>query len=547
MPNPQAAAAIHATRHAPGGPDALTGYEIAGAAAAEATARAAAITAEATARAAADAALNANVAANTASITTKTLADVAAVASASGALVAGRHNPVDATAGNLTMTLADATAPGRVTVVEKTDASANTVTITGNIRGSAGSVVLVWQREAIELLSKADGSWWPIAGHKTKTSLDAAYAPLGAFTKTDTLEGNLDWINNSTSGYLAHFRAGSLSAAGTAMIGIGTDQGSAHGILISHKNAGNGLIMGVQPSAGAGLVINARSASTPIATNMQAGSGAITVQIGTGASYADGATTIGSTTFTSATATFVVGDVGAVLGQLTSRSTTDPIGCIPAGTTIAAYISPTQVTMSQSSAFTGSAIMFTVGGRVMASTQALLTVLSEVAAPLFTVTKGGLTIAGGDAAQVPLKVTGTAGQTANVLAAFISGNATPVLSIGASGAMSAPFCASMSNAGVLGGDPLTVSTYSSHASIKAARVGAVTGDNFWAMGGGSTALSRFNKDGYFMTAKNAAPADADVNTGELALWFDSTNGASKLMIKAKQADGTVKTASVALA
>lgn len=57
-------------------------------------------------------------------------------------------------------------------------------------------------------------------------------------------------------------------------------------------------------------------------------------------------------------------------------------------------------------------------------------------------------------------------------------------------------------------------------------------------------LSRFNKAGYFMTRKAAAPADADLATGELAFWFDPANGAAKLMLKGKQADGTVKTGSV---
>lgn len=58
--------------------------------------------------------------------------------------------------------------------------------------------------------------------------------------------------------------------------------------------------------------------------------------------------------------------------------------------------------------------------------------------------------------------------------------------------------------------------------------------------------SRFNKAGYFMTAKTSAPADADVSTSECALWFDNTNGAGKLMIKAKTANGTVVTGSVTL-
>lgn len=45
---------------------------------------------------------------------------------------------------------------------------------------------------------------------------------------------------------------------------------------------------------------------------------------------------------------------------------------------------------------------------------------------------------------------------------------------------------------------------------------------------------------------NAAPADASLATNELAFWFDSTVAASKLMIKAKDAAGTVVTGSVTL-
>ena len=60
-------------------------------------------------------------------------------------------------------------------------------------------------------------------------------------------------------------------------------------------------------------------------------------------------------------------------------------------------------------------------------------------------------------------------------------------------------------------------------------------------------LASVSENGYFTTRKNAAPADAEIATGESAYWFDSTNGAAKFMIKAKQADGTVVTGSVALA
>lgn len=45
---------------------------------------------------------------------------------------------------------------------------------------------------------------------------------------------------------------------------------------------------------------------------------------------------------------------------------------------------------------------------------------------------------------------------------------------------------------------------------------------------------------------NAAPASGDLAAGDFGLWLDSTNGAGKLMIKAKTADGTVVTGSVTL-
>lgn len=49
----------------------------------------------------------------------------------------------------------------------------------------------------------------------------------------------------------------------------------------------------------------------------------------------------------------------------------------------------------------------------------------------------------------------------------------------------------------------------------------------------------------FMTA--VAGADDHLASGECSLWFDKTNGAPKLMVKAKQQNGTVVTAAVALA
>lgn len=58
--------------------------------------------------------------------------------------------------------------------------------------------------------------------------------------------------------------------------------------------------------------------------------------------------------------------------------------------------------------------------------------------------------------------------------------------------------------------------------------------------------SRINKAGYFITKKNSAPADGDIGTSELAIWFDNTSGAAKIKFKAKDSGGTVRTGEVAL-
>lgn len=46
---------------------------------------------------------------------------------------------------------------------------------------------------------------------------------------------------------------------------------------------------------------------------------------------------------------------------------------------------------------------------------------------------------------------------------------------------------------------------------------------------------------------HAAPADGEISAGEMAIWFDQTNGAGRLKVKAKTANGTVVTGTVALA
>lgn len=131
-------------------------------------------------------------------VTVKTYSDVATTVTANGALVANKHNPVDATSGSRSMTLANATGPGQLVSVEKFDASANTVGVSvTNLRGSVGSITLSSQSQSLLLVSKADGSWWPVASYRTGASLDASY--LRDLTNTATLDFPSIAANSSQS------------------------------------------------------------------------------------------------------------------------------------------------------------------------------------------------------------------------------------------------------------------------------------------------------------------------------------------------------------
>ena len=97
---------------------------------------------------------------------------------ATGTLALNTVHPIDATAANATRSLPTPTKVGQVIRVEKTDATANTVAITGTIRGANGTVSLVWQYESIDFFAESLTSWRPGPGHRTKSSLDGAYAQL---------------------------------------------------------------------------------------------------------------------------------------------------------------------------------------------------------------------------------------------------------------------------------------------------------------------------------------------------------------------------------
>jgi hypothetical protein len=64
------------------------------------------------------------------------------------------------------------------------------------------------------------------------------------------------------------------------------------------------------------------------------------------------------------------------------------------------------------------------------------------------------------------------------------------------------------------------------------------------IGDGSTP---WNDLGYFPYYRITEPSDSSVKVGGMVLWFDPTNGAAKLKIKAKTLNGTVVVGELPLA
>lgn len=381
----------------------------------------------------------------------------------------------------------------------------------------------------------------------TKAALSATFVARTG-TKTDGSTGLVDLEHNGSAGYLFHLTTGAASAVNTAAIGIGTDEGSAYGILISHKNSGAGVGITSQPGAGFAQYLIGYSSNPVTYTDIYTGSGGEAVRLRTGQAFANGVTTAGSNVLTSATAAFTAGDVGQSVSQLTSRGSGDPLGTIPNGTTIVSVTNSTTAVMSANATATTTGLMFRLGGRAPAWNQAIHTVYdSDGTTVLGLINQAGLDWRAGQIDRPAVKVRGKAGMTGNILEVINSAStiALNVSENGVGGTMSASF----HNQNKTTRNALMVTNYSTTASTLYI-IGAAgqTGNQLVMFASdGTTMQSRFDKNGHFMTRKTAAPADSDIAAGEMALWFDSTNGAAKLMVKAKQADGTVRTGSVALA
>ena len=95
---------------------------------------------------------------------------------ADGALAVGKLTRVDATNGSRSMTIADGTIKGQTAVMEKSDASANTLTVTGKIRSTTpGPLTLLYRYETI-VLTWMGTYWEPLVNHLTKPNpADAGY------------------------------------------------------------------------------------------------------------------------------------------------------------------------------------------------------------------------------------------------------------------------------------------------------------------------------------------------------------------------------------
>lgn len=389
-------------------------------------------------------------------------------------------------------------------------------------------------------------------------NLSPSYALFGNASPRvvgDNKSGALDYRHEGTSGYITHFVMGANSLALAGCYAAGTDLGLGDGFFVSHKNSGAG-IRGVGHGGSSILqYMVGYGHSTLYNGEIFKGNQGMKLFAKIGEGYGDGVATAGSTTFTSATAAFTGADVGATIQQTTTKGTLNVTGTIPSGTTIVSVTDATTVVLSAAATASGTGINFLIGGRAPTSTQSMFTLYdTNGTTKRYEFALGKYTgvvpheIQSNDVAVQSLLLKAAVGQTAEVLTVLKDGNATGALSVLASGLMAARFGSSLTNAGNTASNAVSITNNGTSAhSVYITRSASQTGDQVSLRDSGGALQSRFNKDGVLMTKVTTAPADADLTSGEVSIYFDSTNGAAKLKIKAKQADGTVRTGEVALA
>jgi hypothetical protein len=133
----------------------------------------------------------------------------------SGALALNTITRVTATSSVAAMTL-PSPSTGALVVCERETASTANVTITGNIRGTGGTVVTLSLSNESEMFFGTSSTWLAIAGHKTLGSLDSRYIhTVNAVTYGADPSGTAD----STTAIQAAITA---AGAGTVLLPQGT-------------------------------------------------------------------------------------------------------------------------------------------------------------------------------------------------------------------------------------------------------------------------------------------------------------------------------------
>ena len=359
-------------------------------------------------------------------------------------------------------------------------------------------------------------------GSLSRGALNATFvASTGALQRLrdvgDGLTAAVDVRHRGTSGYIFH--AVTEAGSGGFIQAYGTDEGNAGAVLRSHKNAAASEHAIQHGGASMLNYWQGYSNSSLLHAEVYKGNQGIKVLAKTGQGFGDGVSTSGSTTFTSATAAFVAGDVGKAITQTTTRGSVAPSGSIPAGTTIVSVESATSVTLSQAATASGTTVPFLIAGRVADVTQPLLTFYDD----------NGTTVLG----QV---------RRSGVDFYTTTDTSAAAVSITSGGVFAARFGSSISNVKAPTQNGITITNYQTAMhTIFTKGVAGQTGDQLHIEDSTGALLSRVDKAGYFMTRKSAAPILGDMANNEAAWHVVGTAGSEKIVFTIRNSAGALVT------